>query len=1165
MEVALDSGERIRCTLDHPFMLRSGRYKNAKDLKPGDSLMPLSVEAYDGKEDANLKGYHRAYQPKYHRWDFVHHLADEWNLRAKIYKKNTGRIRHHLDFDKLNNNPDNIRRIPWREHWGLHKEMAAERHKNDPEYVKKIADGRRRFWADSDNRNKASMAQAKRNRKNWQSPAYRKKMREAIKKAWQNPEYRQRIASASSENLKALWKDQSFQRLLSRTKSKELKERWKDRQYREFISGVTRRMSLELWATPEHRRHMAAKAKERWDDPRSRERQSKITRELWEDPSYRAKYPKDHFKRMADKLWSDPKLRRDLTEKAAKQWNDPGFREKIIAGIIASNRRRLTKEPGMMNRIAQRAVVALRKNWADPAYKDRVVKNKTLRFAKTILDKYGYLTPQIYEAERTNNGVLKFENIQRYFANLEELAEEARRYNHKVVATRVLQKREDVYDLTVDPWHNFALAAGIFVHNSIDGDNAAAMRYTEARMEHVAEWMLMDLEKETVDFVPNFDESMTEPSLLPAALPNLLANGASGIAVGMATNIPPHNLTEVIDGICALIDDPQIDIKGLMKYVKGPDFPTGGIISGVEGIKQAYHTGRGRLKVHAKAAVEEQKGGREFIIISEIPFQVNKTTLIESIAKLVQDKKVEGISDLRDESDKDGMRIVIELRKSANAQVILNQLYKHTQMQVTFGVIMLALVDARPRVLNLKQAMSYYVDHRKDVVVKRTRYLLRKAQERAHILEGLKIALDNLDRIIKTIRASKTPPVAKEALMTKFELSDRQAQAILEMQLQRLTGLERKKIDDEYLELIKKIELYTSILGSEKIILDIVKKELKEVREKFGDERRTAIKAEMKELDIEDLIADEDMVITISHAGYIKRLPVSSYKRQRRGGKGVTGSGMREEDFAEHLFIASTHEYILFFSNKGKAYWLKVHEIPEGGRTTKGKAIINILQVDKEEQITALVPVKEFVEGHYLFMVTKRGAVKRIELTAFSNPRRGGIIACSLDKDDDLIAVKRTDGKREVLIATKGGMAIRFHEKEIRQMGRAARGVRGIRLGKNDEVIGAEVVMPQDTILTVSELGFGKRTHIEDYRKQSRGGKGIKNFKATAKNGAAVGIKTVTDEDELIIITAGGMLVRCSVKDIRTSGRATQGVRAIRLDPKDRVASMAKVVPEDSE
>ncbi|MFA4991351.1 MAG: DNA gyrase subunit A [Candidatus Omnitrophota bacterium] len=726
-----------------------------------------------------------------------------------------------------------------------------------------------------------------------------------------------------------------------------------------------------------------------------------------------------------------------------------------------------------------------------------------------------------------------------------------------------------VYDSLVRMVQDFSLryplidGQGNF--GSVDGDMAAAMRYTEARMAAIADEILTDIDKDTVKFTPNFDETLEEPMVLPARLPNLLVNGSSGIAVGMATNIPPHNLGEVVDAIAELIDNPEAAVKDLMKIVKGPDFPTGGIICGRDGIKNAYETGRGLLKIHARASIEKQKQGREAIIITQIPYQVNKSKLIENIAGLVQDKKIEGISDIRDESDREGMRIVVEVKRDQNAEIILNQLYKHTQMEESFGIIMLALVDNKPKVLNLKEMLEAYIKHRREIVRRRTQFELNKAEKRAHILEGLKIAIDHLNQIIKTIRESKDPKTAQAALMKNFDLSDVQAQAILEMQLQRLTALERDKVENEYIELIKKIEIYKAILKSEKKILEIVKDEALELKKKYGDERRTEIVGKVEDIEIEDLIKEEDMVITISHAGYLKRLPVDAYRRQRRGGAGVTGIDMKEEDFVEHLFIASTHEYILFFTNKGRVHWLKVYEIPQAGRSARGKAVINLLQLEQGENISSYVRVREFKEGDFVVMATKNGLIKKTDLMAYSNPRKGGIIGITLEKDDELIEVELTDGHQELLIATYLGKAIRFPEKQVRDMGRGAKGVKGIRLGKKDRVIAMQIAKKDSTVLTATSEGFAKRTAIDQYRKQSRGGKGIINVKVTNKNGEAVGLKTVNDQDELMVITQKGMIVRLSVKDIRSTGRSAQGVHIIKLDSGDKVSSIAHVVPEEKE
>jgi DNA gyrase subunit A len=726
-----------------------------------------------------------------------------------------------------------------------------------------------------------------------------------------------------------------------------------------------------------------------------------------------------------------------------------------------------------------------------------------------------------------------------------------------------------VYDTLVRMAQDFSLryplVDGQGNFGSVDGDSAAAMRYTEARLAAIADEMLRDIDKDTVNFGPNFDASLQEPLLLPAALPNLLVNGSSGIAVGMATNIPPHNLLEVADAIIYVLDNPEAEIKDLFRYVKGPDFPTGGVICGKSGIKEAYNTGKGKVTVRARATVEHQKNGKDLIVATEIPYQVQKAALIEATATLVEDKKIEGISDIRDESDKDGMRIVIELKRDTEPQIILNQLFKHTQLETTFGIIMLALVDNRPRVLNLRQMLDCYIGHRKVIIRRRTQFELDKALKRAHILEGLKIALKFIDRIIRVIKTSKTVALAKENLMKEFELSEIQAQAILEMQLQRLTALERDKIEAEYLELLKKIELCRSILASEKKIEGIIKDELEELKKKYGDERRTDIVAEVEELEVEDLIADEDVVVTISHGGYIKRLPVSAYRKQKRGGRGVTGAEVREEDFIEHLFVASTKDYLLIFTDKGQAHWLKVYEIPQASRVSKGKAIVNLLQTKSEDKISSTIPVREFSADKFLVMVTKQGSIKKTRLDAYSNPRKGGIIGITLDKNDELIEVRLTDGKQELLIGTKEGKAIRFPESQVRDMGRAARGVKGISLGKKDDVISMVLVEKDVTILTVTELGFAKRTLAKEYRLTRRGGKGIINIKVTNKNGQAVALKTVNDNDELMVITQNGMFLRCAVKDIRATGRSAQGVRLIKLQDKDRVSCVAPVIAEEEE
>jgi len=698
---------------------------------------------------------------------------------------------------------------------------------------------------------------------------------------------------------------------------------------------------------------------------------------------------------------------------------------------------------------------------------------------------------------------------------------------------------------------------------SVDGDNAAAMRYTEARLTPIAVEMLEDIKKNTVNFVPNYDETREEPVVLPGRFPNLLCNGSSGIAVGMATNIPPHNITEILDALCKIIDDPECDEEDILGIVTGPDFPTGGIIYGREGIRTAYLTGQGHVRVRAKVNTEIQKSGKEFIIVTEIPYQVNKTNLLEKIADLVRDKKLQGISDLRDESDRDGMRIVVELKRDAQATVVLNQLFKHTQMQTTFGVNMLSLIDGIPRQTGIRTMLEQFLKHRHEVITRRTKFELDEAERRAHILEGLKISLDNIDAVITLIRASKTPAIAKEGLMKTFKLSEIQAQAILEMRLQRLTGLEREKIEQEYLELIQTIERLKGILASYPKRMGLIREELIELKDRFGDERRTLITDEEEELTLEDLIAEEDMVITITHGGYIKRLSISSYRKQHRGGRGVIGMEKKEDDFIQHLFIASTHDYIMFFTTHGKCFWIKVHEIPVGGRLAKGRHATNMIKLAENEAICAFQPVRRFDPGFYVVMATKNGIVKKTDLTAFSNPRRDGIKAINITPgEDELIDAAITDGTNDIVLASNDGKAIRFPEDKVRSMGRTAYGVKGINIADGDFIVSMVVIKRQSWLMTVTENGFGKRSSIDDYRITNRGGKGIINIKTSERNGRVVAVKEVVEDDELMIITQNGIIIRTAIRAIRSLSRATQGVTLINLDEGDSVVDVARLVSD---
>ncbi len=733
-----------------------------------------------------------------------------------------------------------------------------------------------------------------------------------------------------------------------------------------------------------------------------------------------------------------------------------------------------------------------------------------------------------------------------------------------------------VYDSIVRMVQDFSLryplVDGQGNFGSIDGDSAAAMRYTETRMERIAEEMLTDINKNTVDFDDNFDDTLQEPTVLPSMLPNMLLNGASGIAVGMATNMAPHNLTETIDGIVAYLDNPDIECKELMEHIPAPDFPTGGIIYGYEGVKEAYETGKGKITLRARCTTEELRHGREQIVITEIPYQVNKTTLVQKIAKLTQNEKIEEISEIRDESDRDGMRIVVILKRNANTGIVLNQLYKYTQMQTTFGVISLALVKGRPKVMPLKELIYHYVEHRVEVIIRRTLYDLDQAESRAHILEGLKIALDDLDEVIKTIRASDSPQEANEALRSKFALTDLQAKAILDMRLQKLTGLERDKIELEYNDIAEKIADYREILSDRGRQKSIIKDELLEIKDRYGDERRTQIVHSAEDFSVEDMIADEDVVVTISNKGFIKRMPVSGYRRQKRGGKGMKGTTTKDDEYVEHLFVATNHNYILFFTEKGQCYWLKVYEIPEGSRTARGRAIVNLIDIDKDDSIKTFVPVKtlddeEYINNNYIIMATKEGKVKKTTLEAYSRPRRDGIIGININDDDSLLEAALTNGESNIILANRKGRAIRFHEDEVRDMGRNTSGVKGMDLGKDNELVDMVVIKNTHgaTVLAISENGYGKRSLVEDYREQSRGGKGVITLKVTKKTGELIALKDVSDKDDLMVITEGGKVIRMSCDGIRTMGRNTQGVRIMRLDTEGKIAAVTRVVNEEED
>lgn len=1024
MKVVLDNGEEIKCTLNHRFMLRSGEYTEAKDLRTGDSLMPFYAKQSTGEDDPKLEGYEMVFQPKNDAWTYMHHLADDWNLERGIYARSAGRIRHHINFNKLNNNPDNIKRVHWKEHWRTHYTLTSYRHKNDAEYRKKLSEGRLNYLSKPETKIKYKQVLIKRNKENWAKPGYRRKMREMLSRV--NKEY---IAAHPEKRVE-----------------------------------ISKRFTATL-------------------------------KRLWQTPKYRA-----------------------------------SMHQKIIKG----NKNHITNRTGKL---------------------------KFLNICRRIAAEGNALCEESYEQMR--NIVYSYgrattwkTGIRKYFNGDSNIILCELNKNHKVVRIEPLGVREDVYDLTVDGTHNFALAAGVFVHNSIDGDSAAAMRYSEVRMTKLAEEMLFDIEKETVDFTPNFDGTLKEPTVLPSKVPTLLVNGSSGIAVGMATNIPPHNLGEIVDALVAIIEG--ADEAKVLHIVPGPDFPTGGTIIGRSGIYGAYKTGRGIIRLRAKIETDEKK---RQLVIREIPYQVTKTAIIEAIADAAKEKKIEGISGIHDRSDKEGMEVIIELKRDATLEVVLNQLYANTPLESSFGIINLALVNNAPKTLPLYEMLRLFVEFRQEIVRKRCVFEKKQAEARAHILEGLTIALKNIDSIIPFLKASKDPKAAKSGLMQDYALSEKQAEAIIEMKLRVLTGLEREKIEKELGELKKLIEWLAGVLADETKILQIIKGELAEIRKKYADARRTKIEEIADERTAEDLIPNEEVVVFISHKGYVKRVPLDEYRTQHRGGKGVVGTETKEEDFVEDVIVTRTHNYILFFTDSGRVHWLKTYEIPEGGRYAGGKPIVNLLEL-KNEKVSAWIPMEAFSDKEFLVMVTRNGIVKRIGADAFANPRKGGIIAITLKQGDSLIEVKKTNGNREIFIATKEGYAIRFNENDAREIGRTGQGVIGIRLREKDEMIGA-TVCEKPTVLTITKNGYGKRTEFSEYRVQARGGMGITNLDCTEKTGKVVGVKATDDNDDVIVISSKGQTIRAPVKDIRVIGRNTQGVRIIRLGEGEKVASFAVVQTEN--
>ena len=1164
VELSFDDGSKVRCTPDHKFMLRDGSWKQAQYLTIDDSLMAGYFDTVPINEKTN--DYLRVRQPKTGNYEFVHCLADEYNERQGIAPKMNGAfVRHHRNFNRFDNRPHNIQRMRWLEHLHLHAEQVQELWKSE-DFRQAQRDGVKKYQAAHPEAVEANRQRLIARNK---SEAFRQVNRQRIAKVLrtkyqEQPELVEQIA----ERMRQLWQDADYRKKMS-VALKGIEKRPLTPEQKNRVSEIIAGKSKAMWQDETKRSEIVAAINRAFASPELRARISENSKRLWQDRDYRAKYAPDHHRQMAQKLWTDPAVRDQHREKLLQQWQSTEFRSAHLEGRKKEWQRRQAANPDCMSELSVRAANSLTQKWKDEDYSRRVMQTKILGYTARLLAEVGTeaLTPEIYDARRNANWIPKSQKITSYFENFHELLAQASVHNHRAVSVRHLTDRVDVYDLTVNEHHNFMLANGCIVHNSVDGDSAAAYRYTEARLTKIATELLADIEKETVKFVPNYDDSRTEPTVLPARVPNLLLNGSEGIAVGMATKIPPHNLNEIIEATVYLLQHPQATTADLMKFIPGPDFPTGAFIYGREGIKQAYETGRGVMQLRARAAIDKIGRGtteRDAIVITEIPFQVNKARLIETIADLVNEKRIEGISEIRDETDRESaaakkVRIVVELKRDAVPQIVLNKLYKLTQMQTSFGMINLSIVNGQPKILNLADTLSEFITFRREVVRNRTLYELKKARARAHILEGLKKALDVMDAIIKLIRASGTTDEAKQGLISQFGFSELQAQAILDMQLRRLAALERQKIIDEYEGLIKLIAELDEIINNDSVLRTVITKELRAVQKDYADERRTQIVDSSVELTLEDLIADEDVVITLSHSGYVKRTPVTTYSSQRRGGTGRKGMSTKSEDVVSHLFVASTHSYLMIFTTKGQVYKIKVHELPDSQAAGKGKAIVNLVNLPLTEKVAGVTPIREFSQGQFVVMVSRKGVIKKTELSDFANIRSNGIIAMGVDEDDELITIVLTDGQKKIFLATHLGQAICFEEDEVRDMGRQARGVRGITLREGDFVVSVCAVSGDEQMLSVTSNGFGKQTAIGEYRVTGRGGKGVINLKATEKTGKVIGVMPVTKDSEVLIITENGKIIRIEADTIRETGRSAQGVKLIDASTGDLVASASLV------
>ncbi|PDW04744.1 DNA gyrase subunit A [Candidatus Viridilinea mediisalina] len=1161
VELTFDDGSTVRCTPDHRFMLRDGTWKQAQELTVEDSLMAGYFDTAPVRRGCN--DYLRVLQPNSGNYEFVHHLADYYNeQRGLVHSSGKAFVRHHRNFNRFDNRPTNIERMGWLEHLHLHA-AHLEQLWSDETFRAAQAEGVRAYYdAHPEVREARRERMIEQNKSADFRAANGPRVAAALRERHQqNPDEARR----RGDYLRQLWQDPIYRAKMSRALRGIEKRPLTDAQ-RTRVAQIVAARSKEMWADPEARQRVIAAITFAMSDPALREKLRVGAQQRWLDPDYRARFAPNHHRRMARKLWANPAMRAMHRDKLARQRADLHFRQAQAEGVRLSNARRIQANPAMMSDLSTCAAESLRKKWRDPDYSRQVMRSKIAGYVSRLLAEFGreQITPDLYDAQRNANWIPRSTKLVRYFESFDDLLNMAGTHNHRVVAVRWLDERVDVYDITVDEHHNFMLANGCIVHNSVDGDPPAAMRYTEARLEAIAEELLIDIDKNTVDFRDNFDGSYREPAVLPAMLPNLLLNGAAGIAVGMATNIPPHNLNELCNAIMHLIDHPEATVEDLIKILPGPDFPTSASILGTEGILAAYSTGRGQITLRAKAHIEEGNRGAFNIVVTELPYQVNKARLQERMAELVKEKKIEGVRDVRDESDRTGMRLVILLKQDAQPKKVLNALYKHTQMQTTFGINMLALVDGgrQPKVLTLKRMLQEYISHRQEVIRRRTEFELEKAKARAHILEGLKIALDNIDEVIRTIRESRNTEMARNNLISRFALTEIQANAILDMQLRRLAALERKKIDDEYLEVIKLIASLEEILASPRKVLQLIQGDLTYLKEKYGDERRTRIVPDVSgDVSDEDLIPDVRVMMTFTDRGYIKRQAADVYRTQRRGGRGIKGMITREQDIVRHMFTCGSLENLLFFTDRGKVYQLKAHEVPDSSRTAKGLPLVNLISLEPGEQVTSMLAVPDF-NGEYLIMATHRGKIKRTLLREYSQVRSNGLIAIGLEEGDVLGWVHVSHGQEDVLLTTAQGRTARFKQSEVRPMGRPATGVNGINLHEHDRVISMQLAKPDHDLLVVTTRGMGKRTALEDYPTKGRSSGGVITMRLREGDSIA-GAALVTDRSLLTLISASGVVMRTSADGVSRLGRATQGVIVVNLGAGDRLAALSVEEPEE--